>query len=156
MRVFKYLVALADIAVGFLGFFFIIFAIAQPTLTDSRAENAALAAKVRALQEHLRQLTEIDLSETGSGATLETEKAAEIIIGKTAIRVIYQQQTGRFANLAAFLRQNAKMKWPPQVVLFVDRSAPFDRVVQIIEALRQQNSKITVKIAALAKKETSK
>lgn len=149
MRVFKYLVALADIAVAFLGFFFIIFAITRPTLTSTLEDNKRLEQANRELQQRIRQLQEIDLNKVQSGETLNAPDAADIVVEKEAVRVRYQNRNNRYATVESFLISMPEHNWPAHIVFYVDRHVPFDVVVRIVDALKKHNEEVVVKIAAL-------
>jgi biopolymer transport protein ExbD len=151
MKVFKYLVALADISVGFLGLFFVIFAVARPTLNGSSAEKRRLEQTARSLREEIRRLEEIKLAKAGAGQKLPAGESAKIIITVQAVTVEMAGQTRRFAGAAAFAALAPRLPWPGSVVLYVDHRVPFERVVQVIDGLKQSNADIAVQIAALAK-----
>lgn len=151
MRVFKYLVALADISVGFLGLFFIIFAITRPTLVETIAEKARNRETIEKLQQKIRELEEINLAKASSGNPLSDKDAASITIRRKSITMAHQGHESRYRDPAGFARAAQRLDWPASVILYVDRRVAFDRIVQVIDALRQSNAEISVRIAALAK-----
>ncbi|KAA3613953.1 MAG: hypothetical protein DWQ05_16910 [Calditrichaeota bacterium] len=153
MKVFKYLVALADISVGFLGLFFIIFAVTRPVTPEVMQQNRALDKKVRELQNHLQSLQNIELSRTGSGTILQRKNAAEIIIltnGNINVKVGSRKQN--LDNAAQFATFAQKQKWPQHAILYIERTVPFAQVTEVIDHLRQKDQKIQVQIATLRKK----
>ncbi|MCI0694027.1 hypothetical protein L0337_18720 [candidate division KSB1 bacterium] len=151
MKVFKYLVALADISVGFLGLFFVIFAVTRPMLPGAAVEKQRLEKILQDLREEIRRLEEIKLAKAGAGQKLPAGQSAKIIIAAQAVTVEMAGQTKRFASTAAFAALAPRLSWPGNVVLYVDHRLPFERVVQVIDALKQGKQDIAVQIAALAK-----
>jgi biopolymer transport protein ExbD len=164
MKVFKYLVALADISVGFLGLFFIIFAVARPTIS-SDAERNRLRQTVDSLRREIRELEQIKLGSAASGKKLGADASAKIIVAASFINVEilrkhrpasdlqYGNGAGqtRFASADEFAANAAAMPWPPNVVLYVDHRVPFEKVIAVIDALKRTGKDVTVQIAALAK-----
>ncbi len=141
MKVFKYLVALADISVGFLGLFFVLFAVTRPALRES--------AEIERLKNEVRLLQELQLSRAGAGG--ETEKlAAKIYLRQNDLTVMLDQkeQSLKYKDFAAAAK---KEKWPNKVALYVDQRLPFNRVVAVIDALKQSAEGVQVQIAALKK-----
>jgi len=151
MKVFKYLVALADISVGFLGLFFIIFAITRPTVLDALSELQRRDNIIRELRSQIRELQELNLAKAESGKALPDKPAANIRIEQRGFRVDVAGHKRRFTDAGAFQKQAGQIAWPKSIVLYVDRRVPFARVVQVIDILKQVNHSIRVKIAALAK-----
>lgn len=150
MRAFKHLIPLADVAVGFLGLFFIIFTVTRPDLNESVAQAKEREKTVRQLQEKIRELEKLHLASAHSGKPLAEMEAASITLTENEIRVNLKQRETVFANSGAFQSAAAKIDWPPEVVLYIDQRIPFARVVVLIDALKQVQDGITVRIAALA------
>ncbi|MDZ7305305.1 MAG: hypothetical protein ONB44_24540 [candidate division KSB1 bacterium] len=151
MKVFKYLVALADISVGFLGLFFVIFAVTRPTLSSAVSERRKLESQLQQRREEIRQLEEIRLAKSGAGRKFAEGPSAKIIVAAEAVSVELAGRTTRFDHLSAFAAAAPRLRWPENVVLYVDHRVPFARVVQVIDALKSSNHDLTVQIAALAK-----
>jgi biopolymer transport protein ExbD len=150
MKVFKYLVALADISVGFLGLFFVIFTVTRPTLSSAVSEKRRLERDLQQLREEIRQLQEIKLAKAGAARQAVSADAAKIIVTGQALTVELAGRQTRFAALAAFAAAAQNWRWPASVVLYVDHRVPFQQVVGVIDALKRNNDTITVQIAALA------
>lgn len=150
MKVFKYLVALADISVGFLGLFFVIFSVTRPTLSGAAAEKQRLAQTVQQLRAEIRQLEEIKLAKARSaGKALADKNAAKIIVTGQGLVAALAGRQARFPSLAAFAAGTAGWRWPASVVLYVDSRVPFQQVVGVIDVLKQNRDEISVQIAAL-------
>jgi biopolymer transport protein ExbD len=151
MKVFKYLVALADISVGFLGLFFVIFAVTRPTLSSAVSEKRRLERDLQQLREDIRQLQEIKLAKAGAARQPLSANAAKIIITAQALTVELEGRQTRFATLAAFAAASQNWRWPASVVLYVDHRLPFQQVVGVIDALKHSHQDLAVQIAALTK-----
>lgn len=152
MKVFKYLVALADISIGFLGLFFVIFTVTRPSVTGAGGEKARLEQALLRLREEIRQLEEIKLAQSRrAGQKLPDGQAAKIIVAVQEVTAEIAGRTLRFDHPAAFAAAAPRLRWPDNAVLYIDRRVPFERVVQVIDALKQSNEEIAVQIAALAK-----
>lgn len=150
MKVFKHLVALADISVGFLGLFFIIFAITRPTFSPALAEKQRLEKTLEQLRADIRQLEQIKLAKSSAARQNTSADAAKITVALHELTVELRGRQSRFPNPAAFARSASKFNWPENVVLLIDHRVSFDKVVAVIDALKQINKNITVQIAALA------
>ncbi len=151
MKVFKYLVALADISVGFLGLFFVIFAVTRPSLPHITLEKERLERTAEQLRREIRQLEEIKLAKAGATKALAGKDAAKIIITGQSLVVERAGQQTRFATLDGFSAGVRNWRWPASVVLYVDHRVPFEQVVGVIDALKKNQNEISVQIAALAK-----
>jgi biopolymer transport protein ExbD len=152
MKVFKYLAALADISVGFLGLFFVIFSVTRPSLQTTARERQQLEQTVRQLQDEIRQLEEIKLAKSRSaGKKLATAGAAKIMITGQAITAEISGRKSSFATINSFVAGTQAWRWPANVILYVDYRVPFERVVHVIDALKQTNEDISVQIAALVR-----
>ncbi len=150
MKVFKYLVALADISVGFLGLFFVIFSVTRPTMPNA-VEQRGLEQTLQQLRGEIRQLEEIKLAKASAGKALPGKDAAKIIItGQNFIVDLAGRQT-RFTTLADFVAGTQNWRWPGSLILYVDHRVPFEQVVGVIDALKRRNDEITVQIAALVR-----
>jgi len=150
MRVFKYLVTLADISVGFLGLFFIIFAVTRPTALQELTEKRKLEHQLEQLRQQIGQLEKIELSKASTAQKMTSEQSAKIIVERQRITVELQGQKRRFRSINRFDAVAKKMHWPASLVLYVDRRVPFDNVVKIIDVLKRIDREIAVRIAALA------
>lgn len=150
MKVFKYLVALADISVGFLGLFFIIFAVARPSLLDSAARVDELQATIDELKRHLVELEKISLSDAKAGTAIGKHTGATITIGTNGLSIRIGESTREFATVPLFERAAAGIPWPPMVLLLVDKRVDFDQVVRVIDALKRSNKHLSVRIGAKA------
>ncbi len=148
MRVFKHLIALADIAVGFLGLFIIIFAVTRPCLRDTTAALAQKDAELAQLQQKLHELEELQLPESATGRQMSDAEAGKIILTDSEIRVDLNGKKSTFASVDAFQSATAGLTWPQIVVLYVDRRVTFDKVVEVIDYLKQTQQNISVRIAA--------
>ncbi len=154
MKVFKYLAALADISVGFLGLFFVIFSVTRPSVQSTASERQGLESRNagQQLREEIRQLEEIKLAKArNAGKKLTTAGAAKIIITGQAITVEISGRQTRFATSNSFVAGTQTWRWPASVILYVDARVPFEQVVHVIDALKQTNADISVQIAALVK-----
>lgn len=150
MKVFKYLVALADISVGFLGLFFVIFAVTRPSLPNVARAREQLEQTLQQLRDDIRQLEEIKLAQSRhAGKTLADKAAAKIIVTGQSLVVERAGRQTRFATLEAFAAGVRNWRWPASVVLYVDYRVPFEQVVGVIDALKQNQDDIAVQIAAL-------
>ena len=148
MKVFKYLVALADISVGFLGLFFVIFSVTRPSLSTDRQK---LEQTVQRLRSEIRQLEEIKLAKSQrAGKALAGQHAGKIIVTGQSLVVEIAGRQRRFLNLGDFAAGTQGWSWPPSVILYVDHRVPFAQVVGVIDALKSSNEEISVQIAALA------
>jgi hypothetical protein len=124
MKVFKYLVALADISVGFLGLFFVIFTVTRPSLPNATLEKENLERIVQQLRQDIRQLEEIKLAKARSaGKALAGKEAAKIIITGQSVVVERAGRQTRFATLDDFSAGTQNWPWPASVVLYVDITA---------------------------------
>jgi len=150
MRVFKHLIALADIAVGFLGLFFIIFAITQPGQHETSAQTNEREKAFHQLQERIHELEKLQLAGTRAGRPLPGAETASVTLTENEIRIRVRQQESAFSDSRTFQNAASKLDWPSEIVLYVDQRIPFARVVEIIDALKQIQGEITVRIAALA------
>ena len=150
MKVFKYLVALADISVGFLGLFFIIFAVTRPTLPKATTEQKKLEEEIKKLHSDIRQLEEIKLTKAQSGKQLSSKQTFKIIVSREGITLDRRGDKTKYLSIKDFTAAVKKLKWPETVVLYVDHRIPFERVVQVIDTLKQIDQEIAVQIAALA------
>jgi biopolymer transport protein ExbD len=149
MKVFKYLVALADISVGFLGLFFVIFSVTRPSLSLDRQK---LEQTVQRLRSEIRQLEEIKLAQSRHpGKALSGQDAGKIIVTGQSLVVELAGRQKRFLTLADFVAGAQGWSWPGSVVLYVDHRVPFEQVVGVIDALKSSNQEISVQIAALAR-----
>jgi hypothetical protein len=146
MRVFKHLVAMADIAVGFLGLFFIIFAVARP---NSAADFSQLQELDR-LKQKLHELETLQLAPSKSGKSLPKEERASITLSVDGIRIRIRGAEAVSATHENFRAVAAKIKWPAEVIYYIDRRITFEKVVSVIDVLKQLQPNITVRIAALA------
>ncbi len=151
MKVFKYLVALADISVGFLGLFFVIFAVTRPSMPNVEVEKEKLEQTLQQLRQDIRQLEEIKLAKAGAGKALAGKDAAKIIVTGQSLVVERAARQTRFATLEAFAAGVQNWRWPASVVLYVDHRVPFAQVVGVIDVLKRSPGEISVQIAALAK-----
>jgi biopolymer transport protein ExbD len=151
MKVFKYLVILADISVGFLGLFFVIFAVTRPALHSSPAQRQRLEQALHQLRAEIRRLEEIKLAKAGAAKKPAGNEAAKIIVAVQAIAAEIAGRKAHFSNAAEFAAASRSWRWPDSVVLYVDHRVPFEQVVNVIDALKGINETITVQIAALAR-----
>ncbi|MCK6561889.1 hypothetical protein HUU39_24525 [candidate division KSB1 bacterium] len=149
MKVFKYLVALADISVGFLGLFFIIFAVTRPSLSPVLAEQRQLEKTLQQLRAEVRQLEEIKLAKSAAARRAASENSAKIIVALNGVTIEVDKRQTRFRDPSSFARGARQFSWPDNVVLYIDHRLPFEKVVTVIDALKQVNQEITVQIAAL-------
>jgi biopolymer transport protein ExbD len=78
-------------------------------------------------------------------------QSAKIIVAVETVAVEIAGRPTRFDNLAAFAAAAPRLRWPDNVVLYVDHRVPFERVVHVIDALKSSGNDVTVQIAALAK-----
>ncbi len=165
MKVFKYLVALADISVGFLGLFFVIFAVARPTISSNVTERSRLQETIDKLRQDVRILEEIKLTKAGAGKKFSADRAGKITITGHELIVQLSGATRRLNSIAEFSSAAARWRWPESVVLYVDHRVPFEQVVHVIDVLKRAphrlhnegwkrdgaGNDIAVQIAALAK-----
>lgn len=150
MRVFKHLMALADIAVGFLGLFFIIFAVTRPAMHNSSGSRSD--AQIRELEEKIRVLEELKLSNSESGKTMSDEKAASITIAREHVRLNLPGSSPIVSSHERFADAIAGAALPETAVLYVDRSIAFDRVVHVIDRVKQLKPGIVIRIATAQNK----
>lgn len=151
MKVFKYLVALADISVGFLGLFFVIFAVARPTVSGTTAERSRLRQTVDSLRQEIRELEKIKLGRAAGARKLAGEGSAKIIVAPGFITAEVSRRRRRFATVDEFVAAAPAIPWTPNVVLYIDHRVPFEKVIAVIDALKRTGREISVQIAALAK-----
>ena len=146
MRVFKHLVAMADIAVGFLGLFFIIFAVARP---NSAVDSTGQQEEFERLKEKLHELETLELAPSQSGRSLPNKELASIMLTPDGIRIVVRGSASVSTTHDDFRSTAAKINWPGEVVYYIDRRVTFEKVVSVIDALKQLRPHIAVRIAAL-------
>lgn len=151
MKVFKYLVALADISVGFLGLFFLIFAITRPSLSGAVMEKRQLEKKLAEMRAEIRQLEELKLAGTSTGKPFADDGAGKVMLSTSGVQIEIGGQRWHYRNAAGLAAAAPQLPWPSAVILYVDHRLAFERVVAVIEALKTVKRDLTVQIAALAK-----
>jgi len=146
-NIFKTLGIASDLWVCTLVFFLITTLVSKPTkdIVTVQAQQVV----VDSLKKRIKELEKINLAKSKSGETPKEGKQTEIFLRQSGVSLISDNKKHNATTLAAFEVLIQKVKIYPGIVLYCDSRIPFEKIVGIIDKIKQHNSTATISLAAL-------
>ena len=156
MRIWKYLVALADLSIGLLGLFVVIFLVTKPSQEKIQARESNKTVKAQQLQlEELKQKVKtlnIELSKAQTGEHLSSDESSEITIRANkslSIKAGKQSPVEHFTSIQSFKRWLQHNRLHNDIVLKVDSKLPVQEMTNVIDAVKSIQGGVKVGVAVV-------
>lgn len=147
-NIFKTLGIASDLWVCTMIFFVITTLVSKPT--NEIAKMQAQQVAVDSLKKKIKELEKINLAKSKSGETpKEDGKQTEIFLRQDGIAMISDNKNYNVATISAFETLIQKVKPYPSVVLYCDSRISFEKIVGIIDRIKQHNNAATISLAAI-------
>ena len=156
MRIWKYLVALADLSIGLLGLFVVIFLVTKPSQEKVQAHESDKKIKTQQLKiEELKQKVNrlnIELSKAQTGVPLTSDKSSEITIHANkslSIKASKNSPEEHFTSIQSFKRWLQQNRLHNDIVLKIDSNLPVQEMTNVIDAIKSIQGGVSVGVAVV-------
>jgi len=156
MRIWKYLVALADLSLGLLGLFVVIFLVTKPSQEKIQARESNKTVKAQQLQlEELEQKVKrlnIELSKAQTGESLSSDESSEITIHANrslSIKAGKKSPEEHFASIQSFRHWLQHNRLHNDILLKVDSKLPVQEMTNVIDAVKSIQGGVSVGVAVV-------
>jgi len=146
--IFKTLGIASDLWVCTMIFFVITTLVSKPA--NDVAKTQKQQVRIDSLSNRIKELEKINLAKSQSGRDLPNDgKQTEVFVRQNGISLNSDNATYSASSLSEFDALIRKLHIHSAVVLYCDARVPFERIVGIIDRVKQHHSNVTISLAAI-------
>jgi biopolymer transport protein ExbD len=146
--IFKTLGIASDLWVCAMFFFLIPALVSRPAKDVAKLQTQQV--QIDSLKKRIKEVEKINLAKSKSGnEMLNDGKHTEIFLRQSGLSVISDNRTYYASTMGDFEALVQKVRVHPAIILYCDSRVPFERIVGVIDKVKQHHQTAAISLAAI-------